>query len=592
MTSTKITKNEFYQAISNGLRNLVHHRQYLNEINVFPVADGDTGSNMASTAQTVLQQAQCGSSFKELLDNIANAAIRGARGNSGLILSDFFCEISKLSNAHNKSETISLNALGKLIYQAAQQTIKAIEKPVEGTIITVMRAWGRALTEGASKGVAASELFSLAQEQVERVLQQTTKELKALKGTRLVDAGAQGFVYLTKGISDFFCGVVTSFDLIDETTVELIEETHDYTEPPTLRYCTEGLVQGDVDTINELKAKLKLLGDSFVFAATNLTARFHIHTNEPWRVFEEAQALTSLTSPKVDDMLAEYRSIHARKSDIAIVTDSSADLPEDVLDKLHIYRIPINIQHGDEQFIDRVGMSTNLLYQLMADDKQYPTTSLPSAYQIEKVISSLAKHYKHVLVITLSKKLSGTFKAVSRIASRFDSVTMFDSLSYAGGHGLQVYYAAKLIEKGLALPAIIERLKEARAHSRSFVYIDRMDALKRSGRISHMKAFIARISNIKTIIGVNREGTIDVVDKSFTTSGAKFKFMQKIKALVAEGLVKDYAILHVNSFEKAKLFAKEVEAIVGFPPLLIQSASPSASLHAGFGALSFASIAY
>ncbi len=192
----------------------------------------------------------------------------------------------------------------------------------------------------------------------------------------------------------------------------------------------------------------------------------------------------------------------------------------------------------------------------------------------------------------MAKKVSGTYEAIKRIASRYDNVSVFDSRSKAGGHGLQVYYAAKLIQQGLAVEAILERLNAARETHESLVYIKNMNALKRSGRISHFKALVARLSQLKTVIGVNREGRIEPLSKSFSQSGAKKKLLDKIKKLHQQSLIKDYVILHVNTESEAKEFASQVAAIVGHPPLFIQTASPSISLHAGFGALSFASINY
>lgn len=588
LKANAITPSDFHQAVVAGAKTLIKHKTHLNEINVFPVADGDTGSNMASTANAIVTHTQSSNDYQTLFNAIADAALIGARGNSGLIFSEFFCELSKLAKGNIEPSLLDLQTLSEMIHKAVGGTIASIQNPVEGTIISVMRAWSESLAQQVSMKEDIEQAFTKAQRGIEKALKNTTNDLSILKDTHLVDAGAQGFVYFTKGLSDYFCGKELELDTGEEF-VSIDIEKHVYTEEPCHRYCTEGFVEGDAETLGQFKRLIEPMGDSFVFAATDSKARFHIHTNEPWELFDKAEKLGAVSSPKVDDMLFEYLSLHKRKHDIALVTDSSADISSELKDSHPVHQIPINIQCGESQFVDKVGLSFKTLYRLMRE-RDYPTTSQPSPYQVSKVLDRLSAHYPQVLVISLGKVLSGTYQAMKNVADDLSNVTVIDSRSNAGGQGLLIGYAAKLIDKGLSFSEVVDKVKAKRDKVHSYIAVNKVDAIIRSGRINAFKALLAKIVQIKPLVGVDKAGAITLISKPFSQTQALKTMIEEVKKIHQQTRVIDFAVLHVDAIDKARAFAKRIEELLGLKPQFILNASPSTSLHAGFGALGLAII--
>jgi len=287
-------------------------------------------------------------------------------------------------------------------------------------------------------------------------------------------------------------------------------------------------------------------------------------------------------------MLFEYLSLHKRKHDIALVTDSSADISSELKDSHPVHQIPINIQCGESQFVDKVGLSFKTLYRLMRESREYPTTSQPSPYQVSKVLERLSAHYPQVLVISLGKVLSGTYQAMKNVADGLPNVTVIDSRSNAGGQGLLIGYAAKLIEQGLSFTEVVEKVKAKRDKIYSFISVNNVDSLIRSGRINAFKAMLAKIVKIKPLISVDKAGAITLISKPFSQTQALKTMVEEVKKMHQQAKITDFCVMHVDAIDKAQAFAKRIEELVGLKPRFILNASPSTSLHAGFGALGLA----
>ena len=277
--------------------------QYLNDINVFPVADGDTGTNMSITMNSIVQGVKKSkeSSFAGISSVIANSALTGARGNSGAILAQFF---QGLAEATKGKVRLTTEAFAYAATQAAEQAKKAISNPQEGTIITVMKDWANHLTEYAPDTPDFVELFKKALSKAKDSLAHTPDKLQILKKAGVVDAGAQGFVNLLEGIVDFIeYGRIKSLKVAASATDKIKNfNLNQKTSKINFRFCAEYLLE-DVNQNREMiRQKISYLGNSLIIAGSETKTHIHIHTDKPEDVFAELSKFGTIVKTKVDDM--------------------------------------------------------------------------------------------------------------------------------------------------------------------------------------------------------------------------------------------------------------------------------------------------
>ncbi len=234
--------NRLYYAFLAGGNAVIHDQAYLDKINVFPVPDGDTGTNLASTFRAIAEGAEPRRSIKDTLRSIANAALYGAQGNSGLILAQFLHGMSK-EIGHDWM--ITTKAFGESVKRAVQHAYKAILHPVEGTMITVIREWAEAVYQKRLHTSDFEELFSETLEVAHQSLQDTPRKLAVLARAGVVDAGAKGFVDFLEGILHFIKnGKILR---VQKTELEWTpEEIKTPSQEKSLhnRYCSEALLVG------------------------------------------------------------------------------------------------------------------------------------------------------------------------------------------------------------------------------------------------------------------------------------------------------------------------------------------------------------
>jgi len=251
----------FKRFIINSAQRINQMEQYLNDINIFPVADGDTGTNMVATMNSIVKGIKkCKeSSFAKISSVIADSALTGARGNSGAILAQFF---QGLADATRGKVRLSTEAFASAAVKAAEQARKAISHPQEGTIITVMKTWANYLTEHAPYTPDFAELFKKSLSKAKDSLAKTPDKLLILKKAGVVDAGAQGFVNILEGIVNFIeYGKVKSLKAIASTTDKMRNFNLDKVDSGiNFQFCTECLLEGiDLD-LKTIKQKLSFWG--------------------------------------------------------------------------------------------------------------------------------------------------------------------------------------------------------------------------------------------------------------------------------------------------------------------------------------------
>ncbi len=582
MSAFIISNELLYKSFIIGAKQVISEKNGLNSINVFPVPDGDTGTNLASMMNAIIERAKLGSTPKETLQSIADAAIIGARGNSGIIFASY---ISGLSDALDQ-EFIDLNTWINLTQKAYQAAYHSINTPVEGTMITVMRAWMNALNEFKKATNEAIDLLVKSYEYVKEELAKTPEYLKVLKDNHVVDAGAKGFVHFIEG----FIKALKGEDLVIEVH-EAVEELHvDHLEDSQFRYCTEALLRGKDLDIDQLRTSLSSYGDSLVIAGNERTLRVHIHTDHPDQVFAFLDRYGLIQEQKVDDMRRQFEAANHRKYKVALVTDSIADLPVDIIDQYQIHQYPITLHMNHSEYLDKVTIQSSRFYELMDSLEVYPTSSQPNGKSLENFFSFLSTYYKEILVITVSKEMSGTYQAFVDAAKKFPQtkINVINSKQNSGAEGLLVYKAAQLIHEGLSMDEVVQKIESLTTKSKILVSVKTIKYMIRSGRLTRLSGTIVSLMHLKPVISIDEEGKGIIMMKTLSTHKADQKIFDHVKEIHQTYGIESYAIVHANANDRASHYATTLEAILGDKPTYIMDISTIVAMNAGIGTVAVA----
>ncbi len=300
-----------------GANNLYNHKDEVNELNVFPVPDGDTGTNMSLTARALAEElaANKTDNISEAADKMAFAALRGARGNSGVILSQIFRGISKYLKG--KSEC-SPKELAGAFYAGAENAYKAVMKPTEGTILTVARVSAEGAVTAAKGSEDLLEILENGAKEGKTALDNTPNLLPALKEAGVVDAGGRGWLYVFEGALEYVkSGEIVKINGEAPKSVRKLKASVVIPESKDIKfqYCTEFIIkrfssESDVDAF---RSKLSPKGDCMLVIDDDDIIKVHIHTNHPGYVLERAVELGELVDVKIDNMKLQHNSILENK---------------------------------------------------------------------------------------------------------------------------------------------------------------------------------------------------------------------------------------------------------------------------------------
>ena len=303
-----------------GAKNLENKKEWINELNVFPVPDGDTGTNMTMTimsaAKEVKELGETGS-MEEICKAISSGSLRGARGNSGVILSQLFRGFTKIAK---KETALDMPLIAEAFDKAVETAYKAVMKPKEGTILTVAKGAAECAQSLVEDGCEDMETFFRAIiEQAEYVLSQTPEMLPVLKQAGVVDSGGQGLVEVLHGAFDAYMGkeVDMNLDTSAATHVKMKSgsRTGSYEAQANadikFGYCTEFIIllnkPLNVKTERDFKSFLESIGDSIVCVSDDEMVKVHVHTNDPGLALQKALLYGQLSNIKVDNMRMEHR---------------------------------------------------------------------------------------------------------------------------------------------------------------------------------------------------------------------------------------------------------------------------------------------
>ncbi|MEA3507524.1 MAG: DegV family protein [Synergistota bacterium] len=272
-----------HKGFAAGTHHVLRQQNELNRMNVYPVPDGDTGTNLAATVQSVYEGTSVTRSVSQTSSSMADAALTGARDNSGLIMAQFLYGFARESEGR---DVLDVSHFGNAVSGAVPYAEEALDKPVEGTILTVMREWASEVKSIASRTRDFAMLLPGSLDVARRSLMETPSRLPVLAKAGVVDAGAQDFVNFLEGIVDFLeTGDARMFSRRGDVFSQ--EQFHEefLNGDPAYRFCTEALINGKNLDISGIRSDMAPFGDSLIVGGHQQRVRVHIHTDEPDRMF-------------------------------------------------------------------------------------------------------------------------------------------------------------------------------------------------------------------------------------------------------------------------------------------------------------------
>ena len=305
MKYNKIDGQHFLNMVTNASIRLENEKAYVDSLNVFPVPDGDTGTNMSMTFTAAVQEIQSSksSSIGEVSKIMAKGALMGARGNSGVILSQIFRGIAK---GLEEKDEVNPYEFALSMLEGSKSAYRAVMRPTEGTILTVIREVGEKATEYHTDDM--TDLMSKIVEYADDTLQRTPDLLPQLKAANVVDSGGMGLLIILKGMYEALQSGFQMAEKLEEKSFEEYVAARDTHTEITFGYCTEFIVLAAPDN-GEFKEYLETMGDSIVYVGYDDITKVHIHTDNPGLVLAEAGKRGELTKIKIENMREQHRNL-------------------------------------------------------------------------------------------------------------------------------------------------------------------------------------------------------------------------------------------------------------------------------------------
>jgi DegV family protein with EDD domain len=578
--------SRFARGFSAGIHHLFQRRDYINKINVFPVPDGDTGTNMAFTFKAILDALgrQNGKTLANVVQTVADSAIDGARGNSGAIMAQFF---QGFRDATIDTKLLTASGLSFACKQGAEQAWLAMSEPVEGTLPTVMSDFASDLVRQTDSGVRdIREILVSGLEAARRSLANTPNQLAVLKQAGVVDAGGQGFVdllegiwtYTDKGEIDALSDHMSDLDSV-EFDIDLDIGDH--------RFCTECMIDGNqLDRNAIMRCLSELDSSSLVVAGSSERVRVHIHVNRPADVFLACERFGEITQQKADDMKRQHGLLN-QKGNLAIVVDSGADLPVSEVERLGIHIVPVRLSFGDREFIDGVSLKPEEFYRMLDESEELPQTSQPPARDFKRVYTLLDSHGYQVLSVGLSGVLSGTTQTARKAAEQMPGadIRIFDTLNCSSGQGLLAIVAAEGASQGMSADEVESMLLEVAPQTQTIAVPDDLGPVVRGGRVP---AWVKKISDTLHIMPVlmARKGKMAIGGVSLGKGIDTKTLAKNIVGRMKKDCVYRVLVAHVDNAQGAhavRKFILEKHALIH--SCHIADAGPALGVHLGRGGI-------
>ena len=582
-----LTGPGFAQAVHAATMVVLREQTMLDEINVFPVADADTGANLAATLSAA--SSRLGDNPPDGLGAAvrlaADAALDGARGNSGAIMAQF---LHGLAEGIGNRVQVSTGEFAAAARRATELAYQALQDPREGTILSVLKAWATDLTDHAPRMEDFRDLLDKGLSTARSALANTPRQLEVLARNHVVDAGGQGFVFFLEGLSASVAGRASvGWQQIQSLTHRAHTRAARTDVDMSLRYCAEALLTGEGLERKAVKEAVLPLGQSVVVAGGGTRLRVHVHTNTPDVFFTVLEAFGTVAERKADDMIAQQ--LAAREATIALVSDSTCDLPEGLDHLLSLNRVPLSVTLGGDTLVDGVDITAEEFAARLVRTREMPRSSQPSIGDFLARYRELLETHEHIVSIHISSLLSGTYQAAQSAANQLapERISVVDSRHTSVGLGMIVEAAGEAISQGVEPAEVVMAAREAMTQLRMYGTVQTLDYAVRGGRVDRRVAAVAGLVELKPIIVFNGDGRANV-------DGGQLGFRRAIKAVVkrakefaGESRVK-LAVVHAADRDAGDMLAAAVRDVFGDVEIPVVPAGVVLTTHVGPGCVALA----
>lgn len=501
----------------------------LNDLNVFPMPDGDTGTNVSMTLQAVeneLVKLDHEPKMSEFVEIVSEAIILGASGTSGIILGNII--VGFLSSIKDK-EVVTIDDVAKAFVAAKERGYKAVTNPMEGTILTVIKSVADAaiIYDGPKDDfiLFLVHLKNIAYEAVKR----TPEQFTILKENGVVDAGGMGFFYLLEGFEKSVAAPEMLKDLeriIKSQAIrsKRLKQVSVASLSNKYKYNLEFLLESNNLDMEKYTRDISSFGDLLYCVNIGDKIKTQINTDLPWEILKIGDTLGRVynikfeNSPKKDikenleedekEKVNEVSNV-VRFSDVAIVTDSGSDLTQDLINSLDITVIPLKLQVEDTYYNEGTEITKNEIWTLYRKDLVFPKASPPSTGEFQNLYEELfRKGYKYIISVHISNKLSGTYQAAKLAREKLynsENIAIVDSKTLSLPLGNLVLEAATNAKKEIEFEEILRRLNDNIGKMKVLLFAEDWSYLEKNNRITKISNLWGNIFNSKPMLSLENE---------------------------------------------------------------------------------------
>jgi len=563
------------------------HKEEINKINVFPVPDQDTGSNMTKTL-TGVKEAIENRDFKDL-DEISEATLDGAltaaQGNAGVIYVGFLAGFLPILNKN----PVNAKKLALAFEKGAERARQSIQNPKEGTILDVIDAATQTFKREAEKEKDLVKIFKSAVEEAKEALLATREKMEIFRKANVVDAGGLAYLMILESHLEALEGEKRE----EKKEEKPSEKVRRFVQTLSYRYEVVSLIKNPKFSEKNIQDKLKNLGDSLDMVQIGEKMKIHIHTDSPDEVKKIMRGLGQILSLREEDMAKEVGGEESvRKVSIGIVTEDVADLPAKIVERYQIEIVSLIVDWPEGE-----NLSGENIYQKMREAdkrgiKASPKTSQAAPKSYLEAFQKQLQKFDKVLCITITSKLSGCYNSAVQARSMVptpEQIFILDSLTASSGQGLLVLRAIELIQEQRDIAEVLDELRKTIPQIHFWVILEDPKWLEAGGRASKSQTnWVRRMKkiNLHPLIAV-KDGVVAKGGVIFAKDMAEalFKKISKESQKARKQGKRIRVIIgqadNLEGAEKLRKMLKEIKAEVPFVSL----GSPVVCAHAGPGTL-------
>lgn len=582
-----IDGSDLKQWFLSGTKEVESNKKELNSTNVFPIADGDTGTNLFYTLNKMNANNSDKTSFRDVIQILSEQGLYNARGNSGIIFASY---INGLAKSGSEFDQVSTKEFGQIALGAVDSLYEAVDEPVEGTMISVIREWAKYLAEHSGKASNFIALLASAYNHASEALVKTTQQLAVLKENNVVDSGAAGFVHFLNGINISLGEAHKNRPALIEKNSEPLENSQHLAN---YKFCTEFFLKeskGPLST-EDIKNLIRPYGDSIVVAKVQDNMRIHIHTDHPELVMEIMEKQGDIIEQKVDET-NNTRSKGSQR--IGILTDSIADIQEKYKEKHSVHTLPLSIVFGDKWYLDKQTITLNQVIEKIPNSPDHPTSSQPEPGRIREFLEKYSLIYDSLIFICVSSKMSGTYQGLIKEATKMgilgDKLLVVDSKLNSGAQGLILQATVEMVEAGMERDLILEKIEELISKSKIYVCLSTVEFATKGGRIPKSVGRLGMALGMRPIMSIDPQGKGTAFHMGFSQKALTKKIMKLTKEAMKKKGIRSYSIVHAQSPTLVREYEKALIQIIKKEPAFITEISSVVAINSGPGSLALSFI--